>query len=62
MPETNCVWFSVFRGTAHRSEDFALPFTPFAFVGADTMITGEGKLEFEFTEPGNAAFFRLQAQ
>jgi hypothetical protein len=27
-----------------------------------TTINGDGKLEFLFTSPDNAAFFRLQAQ
>jgi hypothetical protein len=30
--------------------------------GMTTTINGEGKLEFQFTVPDNAAFFRLQAQ
>ncbi len=27
-----------------------------------TTINGQGKLEFQFTTPGNAAFFRVLAQ
>ena len=27
-----------------------------------TVINGAGKLEFEFTVPDNAAFFRLESQ
>jgi hypothetical protein len=26
------------------------------------LINGQGKLEFQFTVPGNTAFFRVQAQ
>ena len=28
----------------------------------DSAINGQGTLEFEFTVPGNAAFFRVQTQ
>jgi hypothetical protein len=39
-------------------------FTPLPMSGAgtSTTINGAGKLEFQFTVPDNAAFFRLQAQ
>jgi hypothetical protein len=39
-------------------------FQPFALdsAGASTSINGAGKLEFLFTVPDNAAFFRVQAQ
>ena len=39
-------------------------FVPFPMngPGTDTFINGAGKLEFEFTVPDNAAFFRLEAQ
>jgi hypothetical protein len=39
-------------------------FTPFPMtgVGTSTVINGQGKLEFQFTVPDNAAFFQLKAQ
>lgn len=37
-------------------------FTPFPFTAPETSINGQGKLEFEFTAPDNAAFFRLEAE
>ena len=39
-------------------------FNPFPMntPGFTTTISGAGKLEFQFTAPDNAAFFRLQAQ
>jgi uncharacterized delta-60 repeat protein len=39
-------------------------FSPFPMIGpgTSTVINGEGKLEFQFTVPDNAAFFRLEAQ
>ncbi len=37
-------------------------FTPFPFISPQTTINGQGKIEFQFTVPDNAAFFRLQAQ
>lgn len=45
-----------------KTTDFALPFAEFPFTAPDTTVNGEGKVEFEFTLPGNEAFFRLQAQ
>ncbi len=42
-----------------------LSFTPFSMLtapGAATTLNGAGKLEFQFTAPDNAAFFRLQSQ
>jgi hypothetical protein len=46
-----------------KSTDLIL-FNPFPMnqPGMTTTINGEGKLEFQFTVPDNAAFFRLQAQ
>jgi hypothetical protein len=38
-----------------------LPF-PMTGVGTSTVINGQGKLEFQFTVPDNAAFFQLKAQ
>jgi hypothetical protein len=39
-------------------------FQPFPLntAGATTTINGSGNLEFQFTVPDNAAFFRLQSQ
>ena len=37
-------------------------FTPFPFVAPQTSVNSEGRLEFLFTSPDNAAFFRLQAK
>jgi hypothetical protein len=37
-------------------------FTPFPMNAPQTLINGAGKLEFQFTVPDNAAFFRLQSQ
>lgn len=37
-------------------------FTPLPFVAPQMTVNGQGKLEFQFTSPGNAAFFRVQAQ
>ena len=35
---------------------------PMNASGTSTILNAQGKLEFEFTVPDNAAFFRLQAQ
>ena len=47
-----------------KSTNLGVPnsFVPFPFIGAGTVINGEGKIEFLFTAPDNAAFFRLQSQ
>jgi hypothetical protein len=37
-------------------------FTPFPMTAPQTIINGAGKLEFQFTAPDDAAFFRLQSQ
>ncbi len=36
-------------------------FTPFPMTAPQTLINGDGKLEFYFTLPDTAAFFRVQA-
>lgn len=36
-------------------------FTPFPLTAPQTRITGDGKLEFEFISPDNAAFYRVFA-
>ncbi len=47
-----------------KTTNLAQPFLDFPMtgLGVTTVINGAGKLEFEFTVPDNAAFFRLQAQ
>ena len=47
-----------------KSTSPGLPFTDFPMnaAGASTAINGQGKLEFQFTVPDNAAFFRLESQ
>lgn len=37
-------------------------FFPFPMTAPQTIINGEGKLEFNFASPDNAAFFRLEAK
>lgn len=37
-------------------------FSPFPMTAPQTVINGLGKLEFQFTVPDNAAFFRLRTQ
>jgi len=37
-------------------------FLPFAFTEVGTVINGQGEIEYEFTVPGDAAFFRLEAE
>ena len=37
-------------------------FTPLPMTAPQTSVNAQGKLEFQFTSPGNAAFFRVQAQ
>ncbi|MEQ1935625.1 MAG: choice-of-anchor D domain-containing protein, partial [Fimbriimonadaceae bacterium] len=37
-------------------------FAPFPMSAPQTLINGQGKLEFQFTVPDNAAFFQLKAQ
>jgi hypothetical protein len=39
-----------------------LHFTPFPMTPPQTTISGDGKLEFEFASPDNAAFYRLLAE
>ncbi len=47
-----------------KSTNLSVPnsFVPFPFLGPGTVINGQGKIEFLFTAPDNAAFFRLQSQ
>jgi hypothetical protein len=46
-----------------KTTNISLPFTPFPMngPGTTTLIDGQGKLEFQFTVPDNAAFFRLES-
>ena len=37
-------------------------FQPFSFTETGTQINGAGKIEFQFTAPDNAAFFRLEGR
>ena len=37
-------------------------FFPFPMTAPQTLINAEGKLEFQFSSPSNAAFFRLEAR
>ena len=37
-------------------------FFPFPMTAPQTIINAEGKLEFQFSAPDNAAFFRLEAR
>ncbi len=45
-----------------KSPNLVTPFAPFPMSDPQTLINGAGKLEFYFTVPGDAAFFRLQSQ
>ena len=47
-----------------KTTNLGQPFVAFPMNGAGftTVINGAGKLEFEFTVPDNAAFFRLESQ
>ena len=45
-----------------KAPNLLTPFAPFPFVPAQTVINAQGNLEFEFSAPGNASFFRVQAQ
>jgi hypothetical protein len=46
-----------------KATDLGLPFADFPMngPGTSTLIDGQGKLEFQFTVPDNAAFFRLES-
>ncbi|MFM8364989.1 MAG: choice-of-anchor D domain-containing protein [Verrucomicrobiota bacterium] len=45
-----------------KSTNLGQGFAPMPFEESGTFLTNDGKLEFEFTSPGNAAFFRLKAK
>jgi hypothetical protein len=46
-----------------KATNLALPFLDFPMNGpaSSTIINGAGKLEFQFSAPNDAAFFRLEA-
>jgi hypothetical protein len=44
-----------------KSTDLIL-YNPFPFAAPGTTINGQGQIEFQFSVPDNAAFFRLEAQ
>jgi hypothetical protein len=46
-----------------KSANLSLPFADFPMnaPGTSTIINGQGELEFQFTVPDNAAFFRLES-
>ena len=44
-----------------KSTDLSI-FNPFPMTAPQMLINGQGKLEFQFTVPDNAAFFQLRAQ
>ncbi len=39
-----------------------IDYQPFPFTDPGTAINAQGEVEFEFTAPGNAAFFRIEAK
>ncbi len=39
-----------------------ISFLPFPMTAPHSNINAEGKLEFQFSSPDNAAFFRLEAR
>ncbi len=47
-----------------KSNNLSTPFAAFPMntVGTNTTINAAGKLEFEFTSPDNAAFFRIESK
>lgn len=44
-----------------KSSDL-IQFNPFPMTAPQSTINGQGKLEFQFSVPDNAAFFRLEAR
>jgi hypothetical protein len=45
----------------HKSTNLST-WTPLPMTGPQVLINGQGKLEFRFSSPDNAAFFRLKSQ
>lgn len=46
---------------AKKSTDLT-NFTPMPFSAGDATINAQGEMEFQFTSPDNAAFFRVEAK
>jgi hypothetical protein len=55
---------TLFNNNVNRVEKATdlLNFFPFPMTAPPTTINGEGKLEFQFSAPDNAAFFRLESR
>ena len=47
-----------------KSPNLSLPFTDFPLntPGSSAVINPQGKLDFEFSAPDNAAFYRLESR
>ena len=45
-----------------RKSTNLLDFSPFPMTTPQTTINGSGELEFQFSTPDNAAFFRLESK
>ena len=45
-----------------KAAALGLPFTDFPLTVPQTTINAQGRLEFQFTVPDDAAFFRLESQ
>src|SRR5262249_21506861 len=56
-------WIFMLTIGVQKATNVALPFLDFPMngPGSSTVINGAGKLEFRFTSPDNAAFFRLES-
>ena len=46
---------------AKKSTDLTT-YTPLPFSSGEATINGQGAMEFQFTSPDNAAFFRLESK
>jgi hypothetical protein len=53
--------FSLTLGLEKSTTLVPTDFAPFPFISPQTTINGAGQVEFQFSVPGNAAFFRIQA-
>ncbi len=53
--------FTLTLGPEKSTNLVANSFQPFPFTSAGTTINGQGRIEFQFTTPEGAAFFRVQA-
>ena len=45
-----------------KATNLSLPFADFSMAGGSTLIDAQGKLEFQFSAPDNAQFYRLTAR